>query len=55
MFTHSGRLALAHRAYPEIYFENGRWYGTYKKGKYLFPIDEVRPLSFIRSSPLRRR
>ena len=52
MSAHSGHLALAHRTYRDIYPENGRWYGTYKKGKYLFPIDEVRPLSFSFILPL---
>ncbi|EAQ93455.1 hypothetical protein CHGG_01690 [Chaetomium globosum CBS 148.51] len=28
------------RTYQEVYAENGRWYGTFKKGKYMFPIDE---------------
>ncbi|KAL1842533.1 hypothetical protein VTJ49DRAFT_5009 [Mycothermus thermophilus] len=27
--------------YQEVYPENGRWYGTFKKGKYMFPIDET--------------
>ncbi|KAL2154962.1 hypothetical protein VTH82DRAFT_3638 [Thermothelomyces myriococcoides] len=27
--------------YQEVYIENGRWYGTFKKGKYMFPIDET--------------
>ncbi|KAK4248029.1 S-adenosyl-L-methionine-dependent methyltransferase [Corynascus novoguineensis] len=27
--------------YKEVYAENGRWYGTFKKGKYMFPIDET--------------
>ncbi|KAK4105717.1 S-adenosyl-L-methionine-dependent methyltransferase [Parathielavia hyrcaniae] len=27
-------------SYQEVYYENGRWYGTFKKGKYMFPIDE---------------
>jgi hypothetical protein len=34
MFAHTSHLALAHRTYQEIYLENSRWYGTYKKGKY---------------------
>jgi 2-polyprenyl-3-methyl-5-hydroxy-6-metoxy-1,4-benzoquinol methylase len=29
------------RTYQEVYAENGRWYGTFKKGKYMFPIDET--------------
>jgi len=32
------------QTYQEVYPENGRWYGTFKKGKYMFPIDEVRRL-----------
>ncbi|KAK0734179.1 S-adenosyl-L-methionine-dependent methyltransferase [Lasiosphaeria miniovina] len=31
---------IAHRVNDEVYQENGRWYGTFKKGKYMFPIDE---------------
>ncbi|SPQ18038.1 a4f92e07-e527-4794-ab51-45894bc3d690 [Thermothielavioides terrestris] len=29
------------RTYQEVFLENGRWYGTYKRGKYLLPIDET--------------
>lgn len=25
----------------QMYLEFGRYYGTFKKGKYMFPIDEV--------------
>ena len=25
----------------EVYGENGRYYGTFRRGKYMFPIDEV--------------
>ncbi len=41
MFASSGHAAPVRRTYQEVYLENGRWYGTYKKGKYMFPIDEV--------------
>ncbi|KAK4153168.1 Trans-aconitate 2-methyltransferase [Chaetomidium leptoderma] len=34
-------MAAARPFNQEVYTENGRWYGTYKKGKYLFPIDET--------------
>ncbi|KAL2129651.1 hypothetical protein VTI74DRAFT_7485 [Chaetomium olivicolor] len=37
---HIGHLG-PHRIYPEIYPENGRWYGTYQKGNYMFPIDDT--------------
>ena len=43
--AHSNRITPARETYEEVYFENGRWYGTYRMGKYMFPIDEVRPLS----------
>jgi len=29
------------RLNPQIYQENGRFYGTFRKGKYMFPIDEL--------------
>ncbi|KXX80446.1 Trans-aconitate 2-methyltransferase [Madurella mycetomatis] len=29
------------RSYQDVYIENGRWYGTYRKGKYMFPVDEM--------------
>ncbi|KAL2136624.1 hypothetical protein VTI74DRAFT_2653 [Chaetomium olivicolor] len=29
------------QAHSPWYQENGRWYGTYKKGQYMFPIDET--------------
>lgn len=32
------------RSYQDVYIENGRWYGTYRKGKYMFPVDEVSPI-----------
>jgi hypothetical protein len=58
MTARRGHGPQAHRTYQEVYHENGRWYGTYKKGKYMFPIDEVSPLSRcfippIGSSPCR--
>ncbi|KAK0657566.1 S-adenosyl-L-methionine-dependent methyltransferase [Cercophora newfieldiana] len=28
------------RQNPVVYKENDRWYGTFRKGKYMFPIDE---------------
>ncbi|KAL2259660.1 hypothetical protein VTK26DRAFT_6568 [Humicola hyalothermophila] len=31
----------AHHTYEECYCENGRWYGTFKKGTYMLPIDEI--------------
>lgn len=40
MPAHSG-LGLPNRAYQEVYNENGRWYGTFRRGNYMFPIDEV--------------
>lgn len=52
MFADSGHIALGHRIYQEIYPENGRWYGTYKKGKYMFPIDEVRAALLSSACPL---
>ncbi|KAK4149118.1 S-adenosyl-L-methionine-dependent methyltransferase [Chaetomidium leptoderma] len=36
-----GHGASPRRTYQEVYAENGRWYGTYKKGKYMLPIDET--------------
>jgi hypothetical protein len=38
----SGPVPSPHsRTYQEVYIENGRWYGTFRKGKYMFPIDQV--------------
>jgi hypothetical protein len=49
MSAHSGHGAPPGQTYQEVYPENGRWYGTFKKGKYMFPIDEVRlPTCFPR-------
>ena len=55
MFASSGHVAQVRRTYQEVYLENGRWYGTYKKGKYMFPIDEVGMLSYIPSLTMPRR
>lgn len=30
------------RVNREVYPENGRYYGTFRRGKYMFPVDEVR-------------
>jgi hypothetical protein len=47
VFARSGLGAPPGQTYQEVYPENGRWYGTFKKGKYMFPIDEVRlPICF---------
>lgn len=27
--------------YGEFFLENGRWYGTFRRGHYMFPVDEV--------------
>ncbi|GAB1319474.1 hypothetical protein MFIFM68171_09684 [Madurella fahalii] len=42
MSAHSGLGAVpSNRTYQDVYIENGRWYGTYRKGKYMFPVDET--------------
>jgi SAM-dependent methyltransferase len=41
MFRNIGQGIPQNRTYHEVYAENGRWYGTYKKGKYMLPIDET--------------
>ncbi|KAK3310224.1 S-adenosyl-L-methionine-dependent methyltransferase [Chaetomium strumarium] len=41
MFRNIGHGIPQNRTYHEVYPENGRWYGTYKKGKYMLPIDET--------------
>lgn len=49
----SGHIAQVRRTYQEVYLEKGRWYGTYKQGKYMFPIDEVSMLPNIPPTPPR--
>jgi len=34
-------VILPPRNNSQVYEENGRFYGTFRKGKYMFPVDEV--------------
>ena len=46
--------------YGEVFLENGRWYGTFRRGNYMFPIDEVSllapaPAPFVFCPPRRKK